>query len=167
MPALRIQIASDLHLETPLQTPTYARFSNSTNFPVHATNLFLLGDIGLAKHPQLFIFLTALLTYNPSLSVFYVLGNHEPYGTTLELAIQKFEDYEKDIERRYGQKRFYFLNRRRVDLNEKVTVLGCTLWTQTPPPQPLHAQLYSRTSTRRKASGNAASNSTTPITREI
>jgi hypothetical protein len=61
-----------------------------------------------------------------------VLGNHKPYGTTLERAIQKFEDYEKDIERRYGQKRFYFLNRRGVDLNEKVTVLGCTLWTHIP-----------------------------------
>lgn len=94
---LRFQTASDLHLETQLQTPSFAHFSNPTNFPIHAENLFLLGDIGLAKHHQLFTFLGTLLITHSSLSIFYVLGNHEPYGTTLDVAIQRFEDFEKQL----------------------------------------------------------------------
>ncbi|KAF2832528.1 hypothetical protein CC86DRAFT_401295 [Ophiobolus disseminans] len=63
------------------------------------------------------------------------MGNHEAYGTTTDVAIQKFEDFERaTTAKNNGTSRFYFLNRRRVDVNERVTVLGCTLWTLIPRP---------------------------------
>jgi hypothetical protein len=133
-PPLRFQILSDLHLETPLSSPSYDHFSLASAIPISAPNLLLLGDIGLAKHPQLFTFLAAILDHSKDTRIFYVLGNHEAYGTTLELAIQKFTDFEKTADEEYGEGRFVLMNRRRLDLNDTVTLLGCTLWTHIPPP---------------------------------
>ena len=71
-------ILSDLHLETPASRPTYSDFT----FPATCPNLALLGDIGLANDERLFSFLEEqLLRFE---NVFYVLGNHEPYDSTLE-----------------------------------------------------------------------------------
>jgi hypothetical protein len=130
MSPLRFQIISDLHLETPLMNPSYSHFT----LPIHAPNLFLLGDIGLTQHPQLFTFLTSLLSTHSGLRIFYILGNHEPYHTTLENSIRSLQDYECQIVTTYPDvpQRFHFLNRTRVDLDEQVTVLGCTLWTHIP-----------------------------------
>jgi hypothetical protein len=133
MSPLRFQIISDLHLETPLMSPSYDHYSKPENFPIHAPNLFLLGDIGLTNHPQLFTFLTTLLSAHTSLQIFYVMGNHEPYHTTLEDSIARLSEFERDIKEKYSnQQRFYFLNRTRVDIDERVTILGCTLWTHIP-----------------------------------
>ena len=52
----QFQILSDLHLETPLTSPLYSTFK----LKIHASNLFLLGDIGLAKDAALFTFLRTL-----------------------------------------------------------------------------------------------------------
>ncbi|KAF2005953.1 hypothetical protein P154DRAFT_551251 [Amniculicola lignicola CBS 123094] len=125
------QIHSDLHLETPLARPSYAYFSCPTNFPLHASNLFLLGDIGYVRDASLFTFLTALLQRTPNLKIFYVLGNHEAYGVTLAYAKERLRAFEREVRRDYGE-RFWFMDRRRVDLSPRVTVLGCTLWTSIP-----------------------------------
>lgn len=128
----RFQIMSDLHLETPIETPSYSHFSSPANFPLLAPNLFLLGDIGLVHHTQpLLAFLRSLLSRNAELNVFYVMGNHEPYHMTVGSALARLKERETMLNEEYGF-RFYFLNRRRVDINEKTTVLGCTLWSHVP-----------------------------------
>jgi hypothetical protein len=126
-PSLRFQILSDLHLETPLTSPSYAHLT----IPICAPNLFLLGDIGLTTHPQLFTFLSSLLTTHPSLHIFYVLGNHEPYHTTLDLSTASLEAFETSCQEKHGG-RFHFLNRTRFDISPEITILGCTLWTHIP-----------------------------------
>ncbi|KAH7093516.1 hypothetical protein FB567DRAFT_610045 [Paraphoma chrysanthemicola] len=104
--------------------------------PIHAPHLFLLGDIGLAKHPQLFTFLSSTLESNCDVVIYYVLGNHEAYGTTLDIAIEKLQGFEASVQERWGgvKKRFTFLNRTRIDISPTLTLLGCTLWTHIPAP---------------------------------
>jgi hypothetical protein len=127
-PPLRFQILSDLHLETPLSSPSYDKLT----IPISAPNLFLLGDTGLTTHPQLFTFLTGLLTTYPNLQIYYVLGNHEAYHTTLDLSISTLSDFETQCTKNHNG-RFHFLRRTRVDLSPTLTLLGCTLWTRIPP----------------------------------
>lgn len=128
----RFQIISDLHLETPLQTPSYTYFSSPANFPLVAPNLFLLGDIGLIAHTQpLLSFLRSLLSRSPTLRIFYILGNHEPYHLTLENALSQMTCIESTLNNDYGP-RFHLMHRRRIDLDSTVTLLGCTLWTHVP-----------------------------------
>ncbi|KAF2119384.1 Metallo-dependent phosphatase-like protein [Lophiotrema nucula] len=124
----QFQIISDIHLETPKSKPTYTHFSKAANFPTKASNLCLLGDIGLVnQEEQLFAFLTSLLDRTPNLKIYYVLGNHEPYETTLEYAVSALERFETESRRRYSD-RFYFMNRRRIDMCN-ISILGCTLWS--------------------------------------
>ncbi|KAH4102380.1 hypothetical protein HBH46_123420 [Parastagonospora nodorum] len=124
-PKFRFQIISDLHLETPLMSPSYSTF----HLPIHAPNLFLLGDTGLTSHPQLFTFLSTLLHTHTSLRIFYILGNHEAYHTTLGTSIASLSAFEAQ----QGPQRFTFMNRRRIDISPTLTILGCTLWTHIPP----------------------------------
>lgn len=125
----QFQIHSDLHLETPLVKPTYTHFSSPSNFPLHASNLVFLGDIGCLKDAGLFTFIRALLSRTPNLKIYYVLGNHEAYGITLEAAIEILRQFEQSSKKNYGD-RFFFMEKRRVDLGKELTLLGCTLWSQ-------------------------------------
>ena len=115
-----------------MDSPSYSHFSNPANFPLEAPNLLLLGDIGLVAHTQpLLIFLRSLLNRSIHLKIFYVMGNHEPYTTTLENAIAKLKDWEKLLNMEF-EGRFHFLDKKRVDIDSRVTILGCTLWTHVP-----------------------------------
>ncbi|KAJ4991552.1 calcineurin-like phosphoesterase [Stagonosporopsis vannaccii] len=128
----RFQIISDLHLETPVQTPSYSHFSSPTNFPLLAPNLLLLGDIGLIAHTQaLLSFLHSLLSRSATVQIFYILGNHEPYHQTLDNALSQMSFIEKTLIHNHGP-RFHLMNRRRIDLDHTTTLLGCTLWTHVP-----------------------------------
>jgi hypothetical protein len=118
------QIVSDLHLETPLIKPQYASF----RFNVDADNLFLLGDIGLVIDAGLFQFLRRILEQNRGCHVFCVLGNHEPYRTIYEHAYKLLRDFEQEAKDDLSG-RFKFLCRDRYDLNQTITILGCTLWS--------------------------------------
>jgi hypothetical protein len=120
----QFQIVSDLHLETPLITPQYTFF----RLNVQADNLFLLGDIGLVADAGLFQFLRRTLEENRGCRIFYVLGNHEPYRTTYEYAYKSLRDFEQEAKSDLGG-RFKFLCRDRYDINDTITVLGCTLWS--------------------------------------
>ena len=129
---MHFQVISDLHLETPIQSTSYSYFSSPSIFPLLASNLFLLGDIGIVLHSQsLLSFLRSLLTRSPSLKIFYIMGNHEPYHTTLGNAVSMLDSWEVELNAEFGE-RFYFLNRRKVDIDESITILGCTLWTKVP-----------------------------------
>lgn len=126
------QIISDLHLETPVQIPSYTFFSSPFNFPILANHLLLLGDIGLISQTEpLLSFLNFLLSQNTDLKIFYIMGNHEPYHMTLETGIKTMQQWESNLNLEFGP-RFHFLNRRRIDLNPTTTLLGCTLWTHVP-----------------------------------
>lgn len=120
----QFQILSDLHLETPFSKPLYTTYLP----PIHAHTLFLLGDIGLVRDAELFAFLTRLLRSSPVLKVFYVLGNHEPYGITIDQAVNTIRAFETRTKANFGD-RFIFLHRNRHDYSPAITILGCALWT--------------------------------------
>ncbi len=122
MPA--VQIASDLHLETPLTRPSYDAFLRS--FSLHARYLCLLGDIGIVGDGMLFKFFESLLKKSTNLIILFVLGNHEPYRMSLESARVSVQAFSTSMTSLYGE-RFIFLDRKRYDINPNLTVLGCTL----------------------------------------
>jgi hypothetical protein len=114
---------------------------DSFKFTAHADNVFLLGDIGRVKDDGLFNFLRRTLDRNRGTRILYILGNHEPYQTRLEAAVQKLRRFEEEAKSEYGG-RFKFLHRDRYDIGESVTILGCPLWTAVQPGQA--ADVYAR-----------------------
>jgi hypothetical protein len=75
------QIMSDLHLE-------FGSGYESFHIPPCAPYLCLLGDIGRAVDEKLFIFLEHQL--GAFKVVFFVLGNHEPYGSSYPVSKERF-----------------------------------------------------------------------------
>ncbi|TGJ86215.1 hypothetical protein E0Z10_g2515 [Xylaria hypoxylon] len=126
----QFQVLSDLHLETPIWQPLYQRFQ----LGVKGSHVFMLGDIGLVLDDALFSFLRDLLTKTRGSRFFYILGNHEPYRTTLPDAVARLRAFEKEARYQYGG-RFIFLNRDRFDVDANTTILGCTLWSDVLPQQ--------------------------------
>src|SRR3569833_873757 len=137
------QILSDLHLETPRFLPMYGEFAVTARSPY----LALLGDIGNSHDDRLYDFLERQLQRFKI--VFFVIGNHEPYffvvaGLVLcsyEAAVAKMQAFEASIAFRQSSSsghdggnrapgRFVLLNRRRFDISDQVTVLGCTLFSR-------------------------------------
>lgn len=123
------QIMSDLHLETPKSRPSYGEFT----FDPVSPNLALLGDIGEAEHEELFDFLKSQLERFER--VFFVLGNHEAYGMRHAHAVQRMLSFEKCVATKSELGEFVFLHRRRYDLDDTTTVLGCTLHSHITPAQ--------------------------------
>ncbi|KAK3935602.1 Metallo-dependent phosphatase-like protein [Diplogelasinospora grovesii] len=130
-----IQIMSDLHLETPKFLPMYHHFQIEPKAPY----LALLGDIGIAQDEKLFRFLEQqLLNFE---IVFFVLGNHELYGSTYADARVGMEAFESDVKAarqagRVSLGQFVFLDQKRFDVpGSTVTVLGCTLFSAIAPLQ--------------------------------
>ncbi|KAI1182073.1 Metallo-dependent phosphatase-like protein [Nemania serpens] len=126
----RFQVLSDLHLEAPISEPLYEAF------PLHVkgSHIFLLGNIGQVLHDELFHFLRVLLSEMRGSRFFYVLGNNEPYRTTLRDAVARLRAFEEEARHQYGG-RFIFLNRDRFDVGPNITILGCTLWSDVFPHQ--------------------------------
>jgi len=121
---VKIQLLSDLHLENP---KSYDLFAVTPRAPV----LALIGDIGCTKDEGLFDFLTTQVEQFQL--VFFLLGNHEPYGSDWDKATTAVNKFAQEIKQlRADQPRlgeFIFLNRTRYDLSDRVTVLGCTLYS--------------------------------------
>lgn len=128
MAQFEIQIMSDLHLETPQARPSYGDFE----IQPQCSCLALLGDIGNVSDDRLFNFLDRQLQQFQV--VFYVMGNHEPYGATFLIAKETLCAFEVEVEKRRRSSesktgKFVFMDRRRYDLSEDLTVLGCTLFS--------------------------------------
>ena len=142
--SVKLQIMSDLHLETPAIRPMYSEFQLVRKSPY----LALLGDIGKVHDGRLFEFLGEQLRKFEI--VFYLMGNHEPWQVdfglgdqehdfTYQAAVSKLEEFEAATrDRRQGgtgdndassNGQFVFLNRKRFDLSETITLLGCTLFS--------------------------------------
>jgi hypothetical protein len=118
-----LQILSDLHLENP-------RAYDLFDIPPTAPYLALLGDIGNVQDDGLFTFLEAQLQKFEL--VFFLLGNHEPYGSDWSTVKDRVLRFSEDMSRRQAQEqarlgKFVFLDRTRYDITDDITVLGCTL----------------------------------------
>ncbi|KAI1109639.1 Ser/Thr protein phosphatase superfamily [Nemania sp. NC0429] len=135
---VRIQILSDLHLESP---KAYDIFE----IPPRAPYLALLGDIGYAAkhHDDYCVFLRRQLAQFEI--VFLVLGNHEPWGSDWEETRQRMRVFENVIQQERSAAvagpsgRFVLLDRTRYDIppagghDTGLTILGCTLFSRIPP----------------------------------
>ncbi|KAF1826029.1 ser/Thr protein phosphatase [Dissoconium aciculare CBS 342.82] len=122
----RIQIMSDLHLET---HPSY-----EYDFPQTAPYLALLGDIGHVATEHLIQFLVRqLLRYRV---VFFLLGNHEPYHISMDFAKERMNKFVRNAQRLRSNDpsvgEFVFLEKTRFDLTDEITIIGCTLFTNVP-----------------------------------
>jgi predicted phosphohydrolase len=110
-----IQIVSDVHLEFRKQAPVITP---------NASCLALLGDIGQPFEPSYKDFIgTQAENFS---KVFLIMGNHEYYsstGTTTDAILEKARQVCA------GYENVHLLDRSRVDLDERVSVLGCTLWS--------------------------------------
>ncbi|TQS34097.1 hypothetical protein Golomagni_05533 [Golovinomyces magnicellulatus] len=109
------QIISDLHLET---QPSY-------RFPIKqsAKNLVLLGDIGKICDPGFFPFLEQQL--KNYWNVFFLLGNHEPCGSSWATAKKALHDFSERMDKLRSQStvgRFILLDQTRYDIR-------CTLFS--------------------------------------
>jgi hypothetical protein len=125
---MKIQIISDLHLESP---KAYDHYEIT---PV-APNLALLGDIGCIRDPGYLDFITAQL--KQFRIVFHVLGNHEPYGSSWDSVITKLRDFQEQNRRQRTEDpslgEYILLNQNEYHLLEhKITILGCTLFSHVP-----------------------------------
>ncbi|KAI1912940.1 hypothetical protein LOZ12_004821 [Ophidiomyces ophidiicola] len=115
------QILSDLHLESP---SAYSVFS----IPPKSQQLALLGDIGNVRDQEFFPFIEKQLAHFQT--VFFLLGNHEPYHSSWAEARKQVYDFSNDVALRAASDKlgkFVFLDRTRYDISEDITILGCTL----------------------------------------
>jgi hypothetical protein len=122
-----IQVLSDLHLET----GCYDAFKITPQTPI----LALIGDIGCIKDKGLFDFLRAQL--DKFRLVFFLLGNHEPYGKDWDHAKTRLQNFSSEVQQlrtnadALGE--FVFLDQTRHDVSDQVTVFGCTLFSNIGP----------------------------------
>ncbi|PLB53519.1 putative calcineurin-like phosphoesterase [Aspergillus steynii IBT 23096] len=116
------QIISDLHLEINQQ---YSSFE----IPACAKFLILAGDVGRLADYDAYRDFIQQLTARFEL-VFLVLGNHEFYNGTFAEGLRKAEALERDPSL---NGRLVVLHRRQFDIpGTRVSVLGCTLWSDVP-----------------------------------
>jgi hypothetical protein len=141
MSQIAFQIISDLHLETPQIRPTYGDFEIEPRTP----HLALLGDIGNVCDERLFLFLeTQLRRFQ---IVFFLLGNHEPYGMSFPAArttMKSFENKMRALRKMSdpGVGEFIFLDQTRYDITSDCTILGCTLFSQILSEQIMPVQMF-------------------------
>jgi hypothetical protein len=131
----KIQIISDLHLESP---KAYDVFEIIPKAPY----LALLGDIGhIVQHKEeCLAFLDRQL--REFQAVLFVPGNHETYGSTWEETLGALRQFEHDVAQRRNSDatslgQFALLERNTFELSsnsdEKVVILGCSLFSHIPP----------------------------------
>ncbi|KAG8159763.1 hypothetical protein KVR01_010400 [Diaporthe batatas] len=132
---MKLQILSDLHLETPKAYDVY-------EIKPRAPHLALLGDIGCVSDPGYLDFLTAQLAQFRT--VFHVLGNHEPYGSSWGAARQTLRGFQEQNRRDRARQppaegsdgmpgEYVLLDRGEFHLpGHNLTILGCTLFSDVP-----------------------------------
>src|SRR5579859_3857607 len=129
-PTVSIQVMSDLHLESGSGYETFI-------IEPRAPSLALLGDIGNTRDPKLYIFLEKQLRLFKR--VFFLLGNHEPYHSSFPASKQRISTFQTSWNVKRGLNpslgEFVFLDQTRYDIDERVTVLGCTLFSNIIPEQ--------------------------------
>lgn len=129
---MELQILSDLHLESPKAYDSY-------EIKPAAPHLALLGDIGCVSDRAYLTFLTGQLTQFRT--VFHLLGNHEPYGSSWDRAIGKIRAFREENRRERAQSpdswlgEYVLLDRDEFHLPDHgLAILGCTLFSDVPAP---------------------------------
>ncbi|KAI0015796.1 Ser/Thr protein phosphatase [Xylariomycetidae sp. FL0641] len=119
---ISFQYMSDLHLEVGEQYDDFG-------FPATARFLLLAGDVGrLVDRDALLRFLEKQTARFER--VFYLLGNHEFFGSDHTSTIARAKELEKEPAL---QGKITLLHQTRFDIPaSSVTVLGCSLWSQVP-----------------------------------
>lgn len=112
---MQLQVLSDVHLEMRRNQPPF-QFKKSTPY------LALCGDIGdpSSKLYEEFLFNQA----NRFDKVFVIAGNHEAYSRT----VQESNNLIAEICAKRPDKLIH-LDQTRYDLDEDLSILGCTLWS--------------------------------------
>lgn len=113
---------SDLHLEVGDQYDSF-------HIPVEALSLILAGDIGRLQDYEKYLSFISTQCKNFDM-VYLVLGNHEFYGLSRDEGLTLANNLEKDVK---IQGRLRVLNRRRVDIEPSISILGCTLHSHIRP----------------------------------
>ncbi|RMJ23309.1 ser Thr protein phosphatase [Aspergillus sp. HF37] len=130
MAGIRLQILSDLHLESPT---AYDVFHVDPKAPF----LALLGDVGYVKDDGFFPFLRKQLEIFQI--VFLVLGNHEPYASSWAETKASVERFRDDVGDSAGKGealgKLVLLEQTRYDVSPTLTILGCTLFSHIVPEQ--------------------------------
>ena len=107
---------SDFHLEVNQQYGTF-------EIPIMAPILLLAGDVGQLQHYNEYLSFLDRQCRNFDL-VYLVLGNHEFYRTSRENGLRLVRRLEQEESLR---SRLRILHRDRVDILDKVSILGYTL----------------------------------------
>lgn len=119
-----IQVMSDLHLENGSGNETFV-------IEPRAPYLALLGDIGNTRDAKLYTFLGKQL--RKFKTVFFLLGNHEPYRSSFPKSTERVTSFQNSWNEQRSSDaslgEFVFLDQTRYDINENVTILGCTLFS--------------------------------------
>ncbi|KAK6336365.1 hypothetical protein TWF696_001926 [Orbilia brochopaga] len=134
----KIQIISDLHLEAKYPSGRTETLYESFELKPTAPYLALLGNIGKVKDKAYFHFLRRMLKQYQI--VFYVPGNREPYGSNWPATTARLTEFAVDTDRQLAKMRpgskmgkFVLMDKRRFDLNDDLTILGCTLFSTIEP----------------------------------
>ncbi len=109
------QYISDIHTE----------FYKEDQIPVISPNaeyLILAGDVGIPSGKTAELYFNFLNECSNSFKkVFLIMGNHESYYENISnTKINIKNNLPKNV---------IFLDKTRYDINESVTILGCTLWS--------------------------------------
>lgn len=122
----RFNLHSDMHIE--LVRP--ATFLPPALQPTHEnTDLYLAGDIELVVNPRYRLFLLACADAYARRGgrVFFIKGNHEIFHCdSYEAGLRRIEEIAKERDN------LFFLNRTKIQVAEKVTLLGTTLHSYIP-----------------------------------
>ncbi|KAL4908811.1 hypothetical protein BDW74DRAFT_187328 [Aspergillus multicolor] len=133
MASTRIQVMSDLHLESPA---AYDVFKIDPKAPF----LALLGNIGYVKDDGFFLFFRNQLA-NFKI-VFLILGNHEAYYSSWVEAKANVKRFQASIDEAIAKGdplgKLILLDQTRYDVSSTVTILGCTLFSRIVPAQMDH-----------------------------
>ncbi|EIM91660.1 uncharacterized protein STEHIDRAFT_153283 [Stereum hirsutum FP-91666 SS1] len=122
---MQVQIVSDLHLE--LDRPRKGAYQYE--LPVKAPNLVLIGNTGCTVDEKLFVWLKAQLT--KFRLIFYVSGNKEQWGSSVIESTERLRAFARYVNQDDASGTFVYLNRNRYDVDHTLTILGCTLWSQS------------------------------------
>lgn len=128
-----IQILSDLYFEAP---KSYDIFEITPRAPY----LALLGDVGCLSKDFDDYSNFLLVQLGQFKTVFLVLGNHEPYHSSWAAAKDYMTKFQENVRRKKedGENlgEFVLFDRKRFDIDvgeDKVTILGCTLFSHVAP----------------------------------
>lgn len=122
---LKIQIASDLHIEYLLNNSNKHLISDLIKKPDNVKYLALLGDVGVVKNPNYKYFLKIMKEKGYD-KIILVVGNHEYYKSSIK-------ETEDQIEAICSEFKIHWLKKEKSIEIEGIMIVGDTLWSKIEP----------------------------------